>query len=346
VIVLTSMLLAAAVAAVLAGVLTPVLVAWAHRRELLDVPNDRSSHVVATPRIGGVALVYGVLAGVVVLHVAGAAMGDEVTIVLAGAVAIAFLGLLDDFRDLPALVRLAVHAAVSIAVVMSAGAATLPWIGGDGWAASVLTVFWLVTLTNAYNFMDGIDGIAGAQALVAGIGWAAVGLLVGAPECTALGLVLAAASAGFLLYNWHPAKVFMGDAGSGFFGFLFGALPLIAAPGSAALWWCAVLLMWPFLLDASFTLVRRARLGENILAAHRSHVYQRLLITGRSHRYVTLVYAGLALLGAVAAVLLAAGHRPAMIVAVATILGTALAVWRNVKAREAASRRLTDHATA
>lgn len=329
----------ALVSAIVAGVLTPLLGAWARRRDYLDVPNDRSSHIVATPRIGGVALVLGVLGGVMVLHVAAGAISREMTIVLAGGIGIAMLGLVDDFRDLPAPVRLAVQASVATAVVMSAGAATLPGVGADGWVASLVTVLWLVALTNAYNFMDGIDGIAGAQALVGGAGWAAVGALAGVPQLAGLGLLVAAASGGFLLYNWHPARVFMGDAGSGFFGFLFGAFSLVPSAGGAALWWCAVLLMWAFLIDTGFTLIRRASRGENLLSAHRSHIYQRLVLTGRSHRYVALVYAGLALLGGTAAVSVMAGHSPALLVSVAGIVAAAAAVWYNLAVRERAPDR-------
>jgi Fuc2NAc and GlcNAc transferase len=254
-------------------------------------------------------------------------------------VGIAVLGLIDDFRQLPALVRLIVQATLAAGVVAAVGPAPLPGLSADSWWASLLTVAWIGTLTNAYNFMDGIDGIAGAQALVGGIGWTAVGLLAGVPDVAALGLMLAAASCGFLLHNWHPAKVFMGDAGSGFFGFLFAALPLLPPSGHVPMLWCAVLLMWPFLFDFGFTLLRRARRGENVLSPHRSHIYQRLVLTGRSHSHVALVYAALALLGAVAAVSVAASQPVAPLVwgVVITIAGAFL--WWSLASREAASAR-------
>ncbi|CAN5597502.1 glycosyltransferase family 4 protein [soil metagenome] len=335
------MLFAAAVTAVVTGVLTPLLAAWARGRRFLDVPNARSSHVVATPRIGGVALVLGVFGGVLILHLAGGDISRDTILVLAGALAIGLLGLADDFWQLPALGRLAVQAAVAVCVVLAMDVATLPGANAGGWIPALLVVFWLVTLTNAFNFMDGIDGIAGAQALVAGTGWAAIGLLIGMPQPAALGLLLAAAGAGFLLHNWQPAKVFMGDAGSGFFGFLFAALPLLAPAGSGFAWWCAVLLMWPFLFDTGFTLLRRIRRGENLLSAHRSHIYQRLVLTGRSHRHVALVYAGLALLGAMGAVSLATGTRLALLASVSAIVSAAALVWWNLASREDASRRST-----
>jgi UDP-N-acetylmuramyl pentapeptide phosphotransferase/UDP-N-acetylglucosamine-1-phosphate transferase len=332
------MLFAAVVTFLSAGVLTPQFAAWAHRRNLLDVPNHRSSHVVATPRIGGAALVSSVLAGVAVLQVVGPGISREAALVLAGAVAIAGVGLLDDLWDLSALARLAVHAAVAAMVVMMVGPAPLRWLSADNWVASCLTVLWIVTLTNAYNFMDGIDGIAGAQALVGGMGWTAVALLARSPDIAALGLLLTGASSGFLLHNWHPAKVFMGDAGSGFFGFLFAALPLLAPPGRVSLLWCAVLLMWPFLFDTGFTLLRRASRSENLLSAHRTHMYQRLVLSGCSHRHVALMYAGLALLGAVAAVSVQASSSVQSLASVAAILVAAGALWWHVILREAAAK--------
>ena len=328
-----AILIAAVAAATVTGALTPLFASWARRRNYLDVPNHRSSHVVATPRIGGIALVLGVLGGVVVLYLSGNGLGVGLPPVLAGALAIALLGLVDDFQHLSALVRLAVQTAVAIAVVMTSGDAALPGLASP--MAGALTVLWLVTLTNAFNFMDGIDGIAGAQALLAGFGWLTVGLLSDAPSVAALGLLLAAASAGFLLHNWHPARVFMGDAGSGFFGFLFAALPLVSATRNDTLWLCAGLLMWPFLADTAVTLLRRASRGENVLSPHRSHFYQRLVLTGRSHRYVALLYAGLAALGGLAAVSLISGSTAALVLSIAAMAAAALAVWWNVRSREA-----------
>lgn len=331
------MLLAALAAVVLTGVLTPLLASWARRRNYLDVPNHRSSHVVATPRIGGVALVTGVMAGLLVLHLSGTSIERGVITVIAGALGIALLGLVDDFQHLPALARLAIHTAIATAVVISGGD---PSPGATGVPlAGVLMVLWLVTLVNAYNFMDGIDGIAGAQALVAGCGWFLVSLLAGAPQIAALALLLAAASAGFLLHNWHPAKVFMGDAGSGFFGFLFAALPLAAPAEGGALSLCAVLLMWPFLADTGVTLLRRAMRGENVLSAHRSHIYQRLVLTGESHAQVALLYAGLGVLGAAAAVAWVTGHRPTLFAASVAIALAGVGVWWRVRSREAARLR-------
>jgi Fuc2NAc and GlcNAc transferase len=332
-----AMFLAPLVATILTGGVTPLLAAWAHRHDYLDVPNHRSSHVVATPRIGGVAVVIGMLGGMLVLQLAGAGVSREVMAVMAGALAIALVGLVDDLRQLPAVVRLAAQVLVSAGVVLAVGALPTPSPLAAGWVAAVLTVIWIVSLTNAFNFMDGIDGLAGTQALVAGGGWAAIGLWTDAPDVTALGLLLAATSGGFLLHNWHPASVFMGDAGSGFYGFLFAALPLVAPSDRGSVWLCAVLLMCPFLLDTGFTLLRRASRGENLLLPHRSHVYQRLVVTGRSHSQVTLAYAGLALLAVLAAMAVVTGHPMVAVVLALTLLAAAGAVWKYLVSREWAS---------
>lgn len=333
------MVIAAVVTFLVASVMTPVLATWAHRRKLLDIPNHRSSHVVATPRLGGVAIVSGVLAGFGLLALVGPTVDRNAAIVLTGAVAIAALGLADDFFQLSALPRLAVQLVIATIVVTAVDASPLRWLSSAGWPASCLMILWIVMLTNGYNFMDGIDGIAGAQAFMGGIGWTAVALLAGTAEIAALGLLLAGASVGFLLHNWHPAKVFMGDAGSGFFGFLFAALPLLAHEGDRSMLLCAALLMWPFVFDTGFTLIRRASRAENILSAHRSHLYQRLVLTGRSHSQVTLVYAGLALLGVMAAVSVQARLPAALAVSGVAIVGAAACLWWNLIAREAAFDR-------
>lgn len=330
------MLVAVALTALLAGLLTPALARWAHRRDFLDIPNHRSSHVIATPRIGGVAVVCSVAAGVGLLQATGMSLGDDALIVLVGAVAIAALGLADDFWSLSAIVRLLVQSVIAAGVVQVVGPAPLNWFGQSSWVPWVLSVLWIVMLTNAYNFMDGIDGIAGVQALVAGIGWATVGVLTGSPAVAALGLMAAAASSGFLLHNWHPAKVFMGDAGSGFFGFLFAALPLVA-PANPAYTWCAVLLMWPFVFDTTLTLIRRASRFENILTAHRSHIYQRLVIAGCSHVQVTLLYGALAIVGVVAAILVGTDQPIGPVAAVVTVSIAAGALWWYLMSRERAT---------
>jgi UDP-N-acetylmuramyl pentapeptide phosphotransferase/UDP-N-acetylglucosamine-1-phosphate transferase len=151
--------------------------------------------------------------------------------------------------------------------------------------------------------MDGIDGIAGGQAVVAGLGWTIIGLIDGQSFVGLIGVLLGASSLGFLFHNWPPARIFMGDVGSAFIGFSLAVLPIIGAQGNPRFMVAGILVVWPFIFDTSFTLVRRLINKENIFEAHRSHIYQRLVTSGYSHRFVTLIYIGLASIGTVIALL-------------------------------------------
>jgi UDP-N-acetylmuramyl pentapeptide phosphotransferase/UDP-N-acetylglucosamine-1-phosphate transferase len=159
-----------------------------------------------------------------------------------------------------------------------------------------------VGLTNAYNFMDGIDGIAAGQGIVAAIGWGIIGLITGNPFLTALGFLLAASCLGFLCHNWPPARIFMGDVGSAFLGYTFAVLAVIASQSDPRLAFIGILFVWPFVFDAVFTFFRRLRKHENVFEAHRSHLYQRLVIAGYSHGVVSTLYIGLAGAGVVVGV--------------------------------------------
>jgi UDP-N-acetylmuramyl pentapeptide phosphotransferase/UDP-N-acetylglucosamine-1-phosphate transferase len=161
-------------------------------------------------------------------------------------------------------------------------------------------VLWIVGLTNAYNFMDGIDGIAGGQALVAGLGWALLGTVAGAPIVGGLGTLVSCSSLGFLLHNWYPAGIFMGDVGSAFLGYTLAVLPLLfsfSAGESAGAPVVGLLLVWPFVFDTGFTFLRRLWRRENVFATHRSHLYQRITSPRSGHGRVALMYSGLALAG-------------------------------------------------
>jgi UDP-N-acetylmuramyl pentapeptide phosphotransferase/UDP-N-acetylglucosamine-1-phosphate transferase len=226
---------------------------------------------------------------------------------------------------------------IAAGVVTLTGPPSLPGPFAPPLVATPLTIAWLVAFTNAYNFMDGIDGMAGGQALIAGAGWAAIAWLRGSPESALAGLIIAAASCGFLIYNWHPAKVFLGDAGSSLLGFLFAALPLtVPAPDWSALAGGA-LLGWLFLFDTGLTLARRLLRGEDVLAAHRSHMYQRLILTGMTHQSVALKYMLLALAGIAPAVLLAHRQTVNAGVSLLVLVLAASALVRYVKTREQAS---------
>jgi UDP-N-acetylmuramyl pentapeptide phosphotransferase/UDP-N-acetylglucosamine-1-phosphate transferase len=265
------------------AVLVRMIGAWA----VLDQPNERSSHDVPTPRGGGIAIV--------VITLAGSAfwMTPRFAVFAVAALVVALVSWIDDLRHLPATLRLGVQiaAALPVAILFTPIA----------WAP--LAVVWIVGLTNAYNFMDGIDGIAGGQAVVAGLAWALFGITMQQPLIAMVGLLIAGSSAGFLTHNWQPARIFMGDVGSAFLGFTFASLAVMAWP-NLRLVAAGVLVVWPFVLDASFTLARRALRGERVMEAHRSHIYQRMNLRGLSHASVASIYIALAAAGAVAAIAL------------------------------------------
>jgi UDP-N-acetylmuramyl pentapeptide phosphotransferase/UDP-N-acetylglucosamine-1-phosphate transferase len=225
-----------------------------------------------------------------------------------GAILVSFVSWLDDLRSIPSWMRLLVHAAAASTAIAGIGywkTLALPVVGSvePGWFGAVVSLVWIVGLTNAYNFMDGIDGIAGGQSVVAGLGWVLLAWQGGLPVLSGLCLLVAAASLGFLLHNWPPARIFMGDVGSAFLGYTLAVVPLMYSflnagdhAGRALL--IGVLLVWPFVFDTAFTFLRRLIRGENVFSAHRSHLYQRLVTTGWGHQNVTVLYIGLALAGA------------------------------------------------
>jgi len=254
----------------------------------------------AVPRGGGLAIV------IVVVAVAGAMAWLALNLrqALLGwgvpAMAVAAVSLRDDFRAVPALVRLAVHAAAAVSVVWVTGPLADVSFGGLGSvslgaAAWPLSVLWIVGMTNAFNFMDGTDGIAGMTAVAAGASLAVAASAVGCESVAIVAVAFAAAAAGFLSWNWPPARIFMGDVGSTFCGFTIAALPLVVpSPGRMTVVPVVLLAMWPFVFDAFTTLLKRVARRENILQTHESHIYQRLVIAGWSHRGVAMLYGLLA----------------------------------------------------
>ena len=219
-------------------------------------------------------------------------------IYLTGALILAFVSLYDDFKGASRLLRFLTHLFVALLVVISLGN-PLASLGLTEWLEVSIAVFWVVALTNIYNFMDGIDGLAGGQTVVMALFLFLVSQVMGLSCIAILALLLAASASGFLIYNWAPAQVFMGDVGSVFVGYSFAVWTLIIASLGHDLIWTAFLPLVPFVFDASFTLVVRLSRRENVLRPHRSHVYQRLVSQGYSHRLVSGVYYGLAIVLAV-----------------------------------------------
>ena len=281
---------------------TWLLAIYGSRLGLIDIPNERSSHDRITPRGGGVGIVVGVATGLVLLLVMGEMPSRQLQFLLSGAGAIVILGAIDDRHPVRPRYRLAVQflAATFVAAALG-GTGRLPLPHpldlSLGLLSIPVTVVWLVAVTNFYNFMDGIDGLAGGQAIASCIGICVAGWSLGA---TQLAVLLAGSTVGFLVLNRPPARIFLGDAGSTGIGFVIAGLPLVApvAHRPMALFAVAVGLAL-FLLDPLETLVRRARRGHRIGEAHRVHSYQLLASNPRRRR---LVAGGITATGTVLAV--------------------------------------------
>jgi len=272
---------------------------YAEQRQILDHPNERSSHITPTPRGGGFAIVILVIAtGLWSAQEAG--WNRSLVYLLCGLV-IAWLGWRDDVHSLPARVRFAVQGLVAAVSIYGLGyfkAVTIPLFGELqlGVVGVIITFLWIVGLTNAYNFMDGIDGIAGGVALAGALGWMMLSANMHNNFVFWIALAIAAGSLGFLGHNWSPAKIFMGDVASTFLGYTFAVLPLLSATRGGDALMLGTLLMWAFIMDASVTFFQRLFRGEKLLYGHRSHVYQLLVIGGYKHATVSLLYIFLTLL--------------------------------------------------
>lgn len=281
----TALLLPAA-AAFLAAVVVLTFLLRGAGRLALDHPNERSLHPQPVPRGGGLAILAGLLCGWALCRDA-VAWG-----VVALALLLAAVSYADDLKSLQARWRLLAHlsAAGLLCLLFAASFPTPVWL-----PVAWLAVAWM---TNLYNFMDGADGLAGGMAVFGFSAYAAAAAWAGDPAFAAVNLVVVGAAAGFLVFNFPPARVFMGDVGSIPLGFLAAAHGI--AGWVQGLWpvWFPAVIFAPFVVDASFTLLRRALRREQIWRAHRSHYYQRLVLAGWSHRRLALAEYGLMLLTA------------------------------------------------
>jgi UDP-N-acetylmuramyl pentapeptide phosphotransferase/UDP-N-acetylglucosamine-1-phosphate transferase len=284
------------------GALVPLLAGFAVGRNLLDVPNLRSSHEVPTPRLGGVAIMLGTWVGFALLRPEGAWP------LLVAATLIGAVGLADDLSNLHFGTKAAAQALVAAGLVLLYPPPVISDAPG-AWtiAAFAVGVVWIVALSNAFNFMDGIDGFIGGVALVN------VFFLGALAQEEAFMPALAGATAGFLIWNISPASIFLGDSGAYFLGFVLAALTLYAPaawtpPGFVA----GILVFTPLLFDTAYTLVRRLRTGagKNIFSAHREHIYQRITPATGMHRRTSNLYYGASVVAGFAALLVDRGGPP------------------------------------
>lgn len=268
---------------------------YALARNVLDVPNVRSSHKAPVPRGGGMAIVISCSLAMLVLATLGWLAPSHLWAMLGAGGLVALVGFLDDHRPVAARWRLLAH--------FIAAAWGLFWLGGLpelsvfgehvelGWLGVPLGALYLVWLLNLYNFMDGIDGIAAVEAVSVCSAGALFYAFLGAWYLALLPMVLALSCVGFLIWNFPPARIFMGDAGSGYLGILLGLLSLQAAMLKPQLFWAWLVMLGVFVVDASLTLLRRILRGESPHQAHRSHAYQFASRKFGAHLPVTLTVA-------------------------------------------------------
>lgn len=266
------------------AVLTVVIRVWSDR--VLDHPNERSLHQRPVSRMGGIGVAAGIAVSVPFVSPV------EWWPLWVGACFLVGISFLDDIIGLPIIGRLLVH------FVAAGGAAAGLLFESTSAIVVLLAIMAIVWMTNLYNFMDGMDGLAGGMALF-GFGFYAIaGILSGHLPLAAMSAAIAAAAGAFLLFNFHPARIFMGDAGSTLFGFLAACLGLVGWQLGIWTLWFPGLVFSPFIVDATVTLLRRLLRGEKFWRPHREHYYQRLALNGWGHRRIVLAaYGVMALCG-------------------------------------------------
>jgi Fuc2NAc and GlcNAc transferase len=310
------------------ALLTGVVRHFAAASGLVDVPNPRSSHSRITARGGGLAVVAAATAGVIALFVMGVVSRDLVLTVVIGGGLVALIGFLDDRYSVQPAVRFVVHAVAALWALFLLGGLPpllvgdhLVKLGASGYLIGALGISWVL---NLFNFMDGIDGLASSEAIFIALAGAVLTPALGVGlEVAVVALVVAAASGGFLLWNWPPARIFLGDVGSGYLGYLVAVLALSASRDNPAAPWVWLILGGAFFVDATVTLLRRFLRRERLHEAHRSHAYQNLARHWSSHAKVTVAVLGVNLIWLLPWALLAA-RRPryaaaAVIVALAPL---------------------------
>ncbi|MBT5264066.1 MAG: glycosyltransferase family 4 protein [Rhodospirillaceae bacterium] len=316
---------------------TRLLIGSLTRRNVLDRPNERSSHAAPVPRGGGIAVVASIALGFLWLEFTSEVSNLPDRVMIAVAVALAVLSFLDDLKGLGPVIRFAAHAA-AVAVGMIALGEEARLFSGvlPDWADITLTALAWLWFLNLFNFMDGIDGISVSETVAICIGLSGLALFgIASPSVLLYAQIIAAAALGFSLWNWHPARIFLGDVGSVPLGFLLGWLLIQTAathPPASGGWMAVAILPAYYLADATITLLRRAARGERVWQAHREHFYQQAVISGRSHDRVCQAIL-IANAGLVALALNIAPHWPWPALAAAVFVVAVLLVWMRAPMR-------------
>lgn len=322
----------------LSAALTGGMRHYALRKKIIAIPNERSSHTIPTPSGGGLAFV-----GLFLVLMWWLPVERDTLMALAGGSIVALVGWIDDRVSLSASIRALVHViAASWALIWLGGLPALNLgfteisLGIFGWPIGVIGIVWLI---NLYNFMDGIDGLAAGQAVVVLMAGGMMFRAAGLGGLGELSWMLAALVLGFLLWNWAPAKIFMGDVASGFLGYTFAVLALASEQyeGPPIILWA--LMLGVFVVDTTATLLRRIRQGEKWHAAHRSHAYQLATQMGFSHAQVTSAILVISIFLAVVAWI---GWQAPMLMTPLAVLGFGglVVVWRIVVTRGLAQQAM------
>ncbi|MGB8853788.1 MAG: hypothetical protein WCC69_09505 [Pirellulales bacterium] len=317
---------------VLTAVLVDLMVILAARWRLVDLPNRRSAHALPTARGGGLAIVLTTaLASIMVAlrwpPAAFAILGG----VIVPCLVIAGVGIVDDIQPLKASLRLFIQIGVAAAITAALGPLSTIAIPGLpvlelGWAGWPLTVVWIVGMTNAFNFMDGSDGMAALGAVVAGVVMAVIGWQLRIHLPLLLAAFAAAAAGGFLVFNWQPARVFMGDVGSAFLGTYLAAVPLaFPEPQRSLVFIPMVLALWPYIFDPFVSVLRRIYHRKSPFEPHREFLFHRLIRSDIGHGFAALLYAMLALTGGLVGILMVENLLPDAVRACGPLVVIALA---------------------
>lgn len=293
-----------------------------HQVRIMDMPNPRSSHQTPTPKSGGISIVCTFLVGAAAIFFIGEKTRireDYFIGFVFSAILVAGISLYDDIKNKPFVIKMATQL-VAVLLVLAFGIVvdqiTLPYAGvvQFGWWGYPISFLWIIGLTNAYNFMDGLDGLAGGAAVIVSAFFCAITFSQGSNFVYITCYALLAGSLGFLVYNFPPARIFMGDVGSTFLGFAFAVLAIIAAryDQSHTSFLVMPLLLFNFIYDTFFTFMRRWLRGDRVIDAHRTHLYQLTNRLGYSHRAVSLFHYCVCVLqgiGAIGMVNITGGRR-------------------------------------
>ncbi|MBA4320899.1 MAG: hypothetical protein C0412_21115 [Flavobacterium sp.] len=255
------------------------------RKKLLDIPNERSSHTVPKPRLGGIGIVLSFLIGFIFFN------SEYFSFSILACFLFFLIGLIDDITSLSPFIRLGLQILISLLISIT----FFPFENNFGYyLGTLLMIFWVVGCVNAYNFMDGIDGIAGVEAVSICLSWILYAYFLRYSEISSLPIIILPCVCAFLIFNWNPSKIFMGDGGSYFLGSFFALLPIMICSKTGLAFEkimpMAVVSLFPFILDSFLTFTLRLIRRENPLTPHREHLYQKLYIKGFSPQIISIIY--------------------------------------------------------